>query len=151
MQVDFFDRMCEHIFFFRGFGAEGGINHCFALNNIFKVATAAWHYPRLFSSIFFSFFWTPRSPSLIPLAQSMTPSKAWQNKERPLSITLCRAEMSSGVCLLRLKGLHEWWWEHNSSSVTPPQKINGSQHTSFSCPFFPSPSLTFTIIEISHK
>lgn len=98
------------------------------------MATAAWHYPSLFSSIF-SFFWSPRSPSLIPLAQSMTPSKPWQNKERPLSITLCCAEMSSGVCLLRLKGLHEWWWEHNSGSVHPEKNKWFTTHLIF-LPFF---------------
>lgn len=84
------------------------INHYFPLCENFKLATVAWYYPRLLSSPFFFFlgggYLNLCPPSLIPLSQSMTPSKGWQNKERPLSITLGRAEMSSGLCLLKLGG-----------------------------------------------
>lgn len=101
------------------------INHYFPLYKNFKVATVAWYYPRLLSSPFF-FFWGGGylnlcPPSLIPLSQSMTPSKGWQNKKRPLSITLGCAEMSSGLCLLKLRGLHEWWWD-TTAGLSVPRK-----------------------------
>lgn len=121
------------------------INHYFPLCENFKVATVAWYYPRLLSSPFFFFlggYLNLCPPSLIPLSQSMTPSKGWQNKERPLSITLSCAEMSSGLCLLKLRGASWVVMGHNSWSVGPP-KINGSQHTSFSCLFFFSVLLRF--------
>lgn len=46
-----------------------------------------------------------RAPCPWYLSQSMTPSKDWQNPDRPLSITRCSNEMSSGSVCSRRRGL----------------------------------------------
>lgn len=71
--------------------------------------------------------------------QSMTPSKAWQNKDRPLSITLRCDEMSSGAVCSRRDAL--MGSDGTQQLACPQEQMAGSS------PHF---LVFFSIIEISY-
>lgn len=72
-------------------------------------------------------------------SQSMTPSKAWQNTDRPLSITLCCGEMSSGSVCSRRRG---FMGSDETQQPACPQKQMARNTPHF--------LVFFSIIEISY-